>query len=331
MGIAILEVKAYSRTAHLNLNAMVSIRFLLLSLFLTDAIAFAPAVRTQRRGALSSQVTRSHHQRHRHTQFALSAFEKKAAAFEEKKDDEKFESGPVSRLVQNFWRGVTLPFPALRKLSLHPDFSGKAGNVGLSFREGLAILGGYLAMGVLAYSYVLEHWSIVDSLYFTCVCFSTVGYGDLCPTTALSKLFTCFFGLGGIAFLGAAVATVGSSLIHAEVEAAKRARKASRRRLMRLFEGMPHALDTFRNKPHEEQTQVLKKGQNMFEKRVQGRPSKVLNVVKASILRVLPSLTVILGGGAIMRYLNGGGPWVDALYYALITGTFASCKHLALY
>lgn len=59
---------------------------------------------------------------------------------------------------------------------------------------------------------LLSSISIVDALYFTVVCFSTVGYGDLCPSTRASKLFTVLFGMGGIAFLGAAVAAVGKEV-----------------------------------------------------------------------------------------------------------------------
>lgn len=43
-----------------------------------------------------------------------------------------------------------------------------------------------------------EGWSFVDSLYFSMVTMSTVGYGDLSPTTAGSKFFTILFVVFGI-------------------------------------------------------------------------------------------------------------------------------------
>lgn len=46
-----------------------------------------------------------------------------------------------------------------------------------------------------------EGWSVVDSLYFTVMTLTTVGYGDLHPTTPASKLFTVFFVLIGIGIL----------------------------------------------------------------------------------------------------------------------------------
>ena len=181
----------------------------------------------------------------------------------------------------------------------------------------------YLAIGVFSYHLVLEKWSIIDSLYFTCTCFSTVGYGDLYPTTAASKLFTCAFGLGGIALLGGALTTVGGSFVQAEINTAKKAREKSRIRLMQMFEGMPKTVSSFRSQPHKEQKELLKKGQRKFTRRFT-RPQNIIRVAKETLLGALPSLTIILGGGAIMTELNGGGSWIDALYFSLMTGTSPS-------
>lgn len=47
----------------------------------------------------------------------------------------------------------------------------------------------------------LEGWGWVDSFYFTIVSLTTVGYGDLTPTTPISKLVASFFLLNGVAIL----------------------------------------------------------------------------------------------------------------------------------
>jgi hypothetical protein len=231
----------------------------------------------------------------------------------------------VARFLESFWKGITLPFPALRRIALHPDFTDKKKNlsVGLTFREGLMILVAYLAIGVFSYHLILEKWSIIDSLYFTCTCFSTVGYGDLCPTTPASKIFTCAFGLGGIALLGGALATVGGSFVQAEISTAKKASEMSRIRLMQMFEGMPKTVSSFRSQPHKEQNELLEIGEQTFTRRLT-QPQNIFRVAKQVFLGALPSLTIILGGGAIMRELNGGGPWIDALYFSLMTGTSLS-------
>ena len=51
--------------------------------------------------------------------------------------------------------------------------------------------------GTLFYCQV-EHWSIVDALYFCVMTISTVGYGDLIPHGGLSKMFTIGFTIFGI-------------------------------------------------------------------------------------------------------------------------------------
>ncbi|MAX82099.1 MAG: hypothetical protein CL843_18210 [Crocinitomicaceae bacterium] len=56
---------------------------------------------------------------------------------------------------------------------------------------------GLNATGVVFYMW-MEKWSFIDALYFCIMTISTIGYGDLTPTTHVSKLFTIFLALGGI-------------------------------------------------------------------------------------------------------------------------------------
>ena len=57
-----------------------------------------------------------------------------------------------------------------------------------------------VAAGTAFYS-VIEGWSVVDSLYFTVITLTTIGYGDLTPTTDAAKIFTVFFVIIGVSFL----------------------------------------------------------------------------------------------------------------------------------
>ena len=55
-----------------------------------------------------------------------------------------------------------------------------------------------LAGGTFGYSYI-EGWEYIDSLYFTVVTVTTIGYGDFAPQTDIGKIFTIFFPFVGIA------------------------------------------------------------------------------------------------------------------------------------
>ena len=48
---------------------------------------------------------------------------------------------------------------------------------------------------------VIEGWSWVDSLYFSVVAITTVGFGDITPSTDTSKLFTVFYIVAGISII----------------------------------------------------------------------------------------------------------------------------------
>ena len=60
--------------------------------------------------------------------------------------------------------------------------------------------GAMLLIGVLVY-HLLEGWDLLDALYFCVVTLATIGYGDLTPTTPISKLFTIFYVINGIGIL----------------------------------------------------------------------------------------------------------------------------------
>ena len=80
----------------------------------------------------------------------------------------------ISFLFRSLVLGLTLPFPQLREIVQRQDKQ-QGLTIGLKLRECIAFLAFYMAVGVVAFSFVFETWSIVDSMYFTCVCFSTVG------------------------------------------------------------------------------------------------------------------------------------------------------------
>ena len=70
----------------------------------------------------------------------------------------------------------------------------------------LLMIGPGLAIGFL------EGWSVGDSFYFTFVTGLTIGYGDLVPHRALSRLLAAVIGLSGILLTGLVAAVVVEAL-----------------------------------------------------------------------------------------------------------------------
>jgi hypothetical protein len=71
-----------------------------------------------------------------------------------------------------------------------------------AFRYLAALASITLAVGTVVYHF-MEKWTWVDAFYFSSVALTTVGFGDLTPSSDASKLFTVFYIFSGISLIGA--------------------------------------------------------------------------------------------------------------------------------
>ncbi|WP_170970469.1 potassium channel family protein [Streptomyces zhaozhouensis] len=80
-----------------------------------------------------------------------------------------------------------------------------------SFRGAALSLLLVLVTGTVFYR-VHEHWSVLESLYFSVTTGLTIGYGDLAPTTTLSRVFTMIYAASAVslfAMVGGLLARTG--------------------------------------------------------------------------------------------------------------------------
>lgn len=73
-----------------------------------------------------------------------------------------------------------------------------------------------IVVGTVFYRLV-EGWSWIDCMYFSLVTLTTVGYGDLSPTTDLSKIFTMVYILIGLGIFLVFVNTLSRRIFKVDV------------------------------------------------------------------------------------------------------------------
>ena len=78
-----------------------------------------------------------------------------------------------------------------------------------------------LASGTFFY-WRVEGWTVIDSLYFSVITLTTVGYGDLSPTTTPSKVFTIIYVLIGLGILVSFLSAVAGHAVEARIERQER-------------------------------------------------------------------------------------------------------------
>jgi len=104
----------------------------------------------------------------------------------------------------------------------------------LAFQYGMFHIVIYMTCGVIGYSYLLRtKWSVIDSLYFSTVIFTTVGYGDLSPnSTQAGMVFTIFHALYGIVIIGIFLGEIGNAVIERQRQMKKDSLQRTRKILL---------------------------------------------------------------------------------------------------
>ena len=79
--------------------------------------------------------------------------------------------------------------------------------------RGILVVTATMVLWASAFYRYVEGWSWLDSVYFSVVTISTVGYGDFSPATDAGKLFTVFYIVIGLGIFVAAVTTIADAIL----------------------------------------------------------------------------------------------------------------------
>jgi len=155
-------------------------------------------------------------------------------------------------------------------------------------------LGGYLVLVVVCFSFVFEKWSIVESLYFAVVVFTTVGYGDLSPSNNTSRFAVMVFAFYGIVILGIFLGLVGDFILERYESRTKDKVSNAQLKVMEQFSAEDSALPA--------------RERSFF--------GELWDVCRAEA----PIILCLIAAGSPIAYIEG---WdvVQGLYWMLITGS----------
>ncbi len=111
---------------------------------------------------------------------------------------------------------------------------------------GFLVLSGLLFIGTMFYIN-FEKWSWIDALYFSAQTLTTVGYGNITPTTDISKLFTVAYMIFGVGVALYILSSVAAEILkRREIEWLEQARKGRLKHLGHLHKHIKIAAGKFK-------------------------------------------------------------------------------------
>lgn len=91
------------------------------------------------------------------------------------------------------------------------------------------VAGALVVTGTLFY-WRFEDWSVVEAFYFCVVTLTTVGFGDLSPTTEATQIFTVIYILTGLGILVALLSAIAQQYISQKADRGRLRERVSTRR-----------------------------------------------------------------------------------------------------
>ncbi|MFH0820526.1 MAG: ion channel [Candidatus Peregrinibacteria bacterium] len=135
-----------------------------------------------------------------------------------------------------------------------------------------------LAAGAVTFAY-LEGWSFIDSLHFVVMLATTIGYGDLVPTSELSKILTMIFTISIIPFvlyLFSLFAKVETAQLYKKLHAVERMQKEQEENIAKAQKKLEEQRRQMKEQEEENERQKKKLKEHAKELNVQEKELEVV-------------------------------------------------------
>jgi potassium channel subfamily K len=164
----------------------------------------------------------------------------------------------------------------------------------------------YMGISIIAFSFVFEKWTVIDSLYFAVSTFTTCGYGNLTPTTPAGQVFTIFFAIYGVIILGVFIGIVGHSISQAQTRALKKFKKERQEEIL-------ETLFTEDERQRKESDELLREG--LLYDHV-----SLMDDIKRVVVAELPVILFVAAAALVLGILEG---WtlVSTIYFCIMSAT----------
>jgi potassium channel subfamily K len=164
----------------------------------------------------------------------------------------------------------------------------------------------YMGVAVIAFSFVFEKWTIIDSMYFAVSTFTTCGYGNLTPTTEAGQIFTIFFAIYGVIILGVFIGIIGHSISVAQNRALRKLKKERQEEIL-------ESLFTDDESQRKECDELLREG--LLYDHV-----SLMDDIKRVVISELPAI-LLVAGAALILGLRERWSFVSTLYFCIMSAT----------
>jgi len=166
----------------------------------------------------------------------------------------------------------------------------------------------YICIAVIAFSFVFEKWTVIDSIYFAVSTFTTCGYGDLQPTTQAGQLFTIVFAIYGVLILGIFIGIIGHSISEAQAKAMKQLKNGNQEAILHTL--FPDAM--------EDQGRL-----ELSTRRLDGFISDhvtLLDDIVQVVRTELPEILVVAAAAFILGWREGWS-FTSTMYFCIMSAT----------